>query len=62
MNSPSIPKAEPTLDSIEAAKDAFRETEASEFTAARAKYLEKIMPEAYAAVKNASRPSLWSNH
>jgi preprotein translocase subunit SecA len=44
----------PTAESIEAAKAAFHEAEA-EFPKARAKYLEQILPEAYAVVKNAAR-------
>ncbi|RPJ34457.1 MAG: preprotein translocase subunit SecA [Verrucomicrobiaceae bacterium] len=43
-----------TPESIEAAKAAFHESEA-EFPKARAKYLEQILPEAYAVVKNAAR-------
>ena len=44
----------PTAESIEAAKAAFHDAEA-EFPKARAKYLEQILPEAYAVVKNAAR-------
>ncbi len=43
-----------TADSIEAAKDAFAAIEAR-FPKARANYLESILPEAYAVVKNAAR-------
>jgi preprotein translocase subunit SecA len=51
----SLPsRIEPTAASIEAAKAAFHEAEA-EFPKARAKYLEQILPEAYAVVKNAAR-------
>ena len=51
----SLPaKVEPTASSIEAAKAAFHEAEA-DFPKARAKYLEQILPEAYAVVKNAAR-------
>ncbi|NQX01474.1 preprotein translocase subunit SecA, partial [bacterium] len=51
----SLPKTvAATVVSIEAAKTAFHEIE-SRFGAARAKYLEKILPEAYAVVKNAAR-------
>jgi len=51
----SLPrKVDPTVASIEAAKSAFLETSAR-FAKSRAKYLEKILPEAYAVVKNASR-------
>ena len=52
---PSLPKTiEASAESIEAAKAAFHEAEA-EFPRSRAKYLEKILPEAYAVVKNAAR-------
>ena len=52
---PSLPATvEPTPESIEAAKAAFHEAEL-EFPKSRAKYLEKILPEAYAVVKNAAR-------
>jgi preprotein translocase subunit SecA len=44
----------PTPESIEAAKAAFHDAEA-EFPKFRAKYLEQILPEAYAVVKNAAR-------
>ncbi len=51
----SLPAAvEPTVDSIEAAKAAFRDIE-PEFIRARARYLDQILPEAYAVVKNAAR-------
>ena len=43
-----------TPESIEAAKAAFHEAEL-EFPGSRAKYLEAILPEAYAVVKNAAR-------
>ncbi len=43
-----------TFESIEAAKAAFNEIEA-EFGKSRARYLEQILPEAYAVVKNAAR-------
>ena len=52
---PSIPKAEASVESIEQAKAGFREIEEDQFDAARAKYLDQIMPEAFAAVKNAAR-------
>jgi len=42
------------VDSIEEAKAAFREIE-PEFRLARARYLDQILPEAYAVVKNAAR-------
>ncbi len=52
---PALPaRIQPTAESIEAAKAAFHEAE-SEFPKARAKYLEQILPEAYAVVKNAAR-------
>jgi preprotein translocase subunit SecA len=52
---PDLPaKVDPTPDSIEAAKTAFHEAE-PEFIKLRAKYLETILPEAYAVVKNAAR-------
>jgi preprotein translocase subunit SecA len=44
----------PTPESIEAAKVAFHEVQ-PEFRKARAKYLEQILPEAYAVVKNGAR-------
>ncbi len=44
----------PTPESIEAAKSAFHEAEA-EFPKFRSKHLERILPEAYAVVKNAAR-------
>ncbi|HSP43929.1 MAG TPA: preprotein translocase subunit SecA [Luteolibacter sp.] len=52
---PALPsRIEPTAAAIEAAKAAFHEAE-SDFPKARAKYLEQILPEAYAVVKNAAR-------
>ncbi len=45
---------EPKVESLENAKAAFHRIE-SGFEAARAKYLNKILPEAYAVVKNAAR-------
>ena len=52
---PSIPSTIlPTPESIEAAKAAFHAVE-PEFQKARAKYLDSILPEAYAVVKNAAR-------
>jgi preprotein translocase subunit SecA len=53
---PALPSelVRPTPESIEAAKAAFHEAE-SDFPKARAKYLEQILPEAYAVVKNAAR-------
>ncbi|NJM38080.1 MAG: hypothetical protein HC845_09615 [Akkermansiaceae bacterium] len=52
---PSLPSSIlATPASIEAAKAAFHAIE-SEFPKSRAKYLEKILPEAYAVVKNGAR-------
>lgn len=52
---PSLPKVvNPTVASVEAAKTKFHEIE-GRFEKSRAKYLEKILPEAYAVVKNAAR-------
>ncbi len=52
---PSLPtKVDATAESIEAAKTAFHEVEI-EFPKLRAKHLERILPEAYAVVKNAAR-------
>ncbi len=52
---PALPsRVEATLASIEAAKSAFHQIE-GDFKKSRAKYLEKILPEAYAVVKNAAR-------
>ncbi|MCX6866888.1 MAG: preprotein translocase subunit SecA [Verrucomicrobia bacterium] len=52
---PALPAAiDPTPGSIENAKAAFHEAEL-EFPRSRAKHLEKILPEAYAVVKNAAR-------
>jgi preprotein translocase subunit SecA len=52
---PALPaKVEASVDAIEAAKAAFHEVEI-EFPRVRAKHLEKILPEAYAVVKNAAR-------
>ncbi len=51
---PALPaQVAPTAESIEAAKAAFQEA-AAEFPKARARYLEQILPEAYAVVKNAA--------
>ena len=52
---PSLPRAEANIDSIEDAKAAFRQLEENQFDAARAKYLDQIMSEAFAAVKSAAR-------
>ena len=52
---PQLPaRIEASPDSIEAAKEAFREIEPS-FRERRAKYLEQILPDAYAVVKNGAR-------
>ncbi len=52
---PALPaKVDATAESIEAAKAAFHEAEL-EFPRVRAKQLEKILPEAFAVVKNAAR-------
>jgi len=52
---PDLPTTvEPNADSIEAAKAAFREIE-PQFPTRRARYLDQILPEAYAVVKNAAR-------
>jgi preprotein translocase subunit SecA len=52
---PALPsKVDASVESIEAAKAAFRDIE-DDFIPARAKYLEQILPEAYAVVKNAAR-------
>jgi preprotein translocase subunit SecA len=52
---PSLPSSiRPNPEAIEAAKAAFHEIE-PEFQKARAKYLETILPEAYAVVKNGAR-------
>ena len=51
----TLPKTvAPTCDAIEHAKAAFHEIE-PQFAAARAKFLDQILPEAYAVVKNAAR-------
>ena len=52
---PALPSAEPNVESIEEAKSAFRTVEEDLFDTARAKYLDQIMPEAFAAVKSAAR-------
>ncbi|MBK1790279.1 preprotein translocase subunit SecA [Persicirhabdus sediminis] len=50
----SLPKCDASVESIEAGKKAFTEIE-DDFPRARAKYLDEILPEAYAAVKNGAR-------
>ena len=51
----SLPRnVEATAGSIESAKAAFHQVEGA-FTKSRARYLETILPEAYAVVKNAAR-------
>jgi preprotein translocase subunit SecA len=47
-------RVEPTAESIEAAKSSFHTAEA-EFPRCRAIYLDRILPEAYAVVKNGAR-------
>ena len=52
---PSLPAAvSASVESIEAAKSAFHQVE-GRFAKSRARYLEAILPEAYAVVKNAAR-------
>jgi len=52
---PSLPsKVDASAESIEAAKAAFHEAEL-DFPRSRARHLEKILPEAYAVVKNGAR-------
>ncbi len=51
---PSLPTIEPTCESIEAAKEAFASIE-EQFDKKREDYLNEILPEAYAVVKNAAR-------
>jgi len=52
---PSLPATiEATAEAIEAAKAAFHEIE-SNFRTSRARFLEQILPEAYAVVKNGAR-------
>ena len=52
---PSLPReVAATAGSIESAKAAFHQIEGA-FAKSRARYLEKILPEAYAVVKNAAR-------
>ena len=52
---PHLPaKIDATADAIEEAKEAFRDIEPS-FRERRAKYLEQILPDAYAVVKNGAR-------
>ncbi len=52
---PELPaRVEASAESIEAAKEAFREIE-ERFPELRRKYLETILPEAFAVVKNTSR-------
>ena len=47
---PKLPKVEPTVDSIEAGKKAFMEIE-PKFDKLRSRYLEEILPEAFAVAK-----------
>ncbi len=51
---PKLPHIEPTAESIEEGKKAWQEME-PKFTKMRAKYLESILPEAFAAVKCGAR-------
>ncbi|WP_193213902.1 preprotein translocase subunit SecA [Luteolibacter marinus] len=52
---PSLPAdVAPTVAAIESAKAAFHHVE-EQFAASRAKYLQQILPEAYAVVKNGAR-------
>ena len=51
---PSLPSQLNSLEDIAAAKEAFAEIE-DDFPALREKYLDDILPEAYAVVKNAAR-------
>ncbi|MBK1833809.1 preprotein translocase subunit SecA [Roseibacillus ishigakijimensis] len=51
---PNLPQVEATPASIEKAKAAFHEIE-DQFPKLREKYLEEILPEAYAVVKNGAR-------
>jgi len=57
---PSLPTVSATPESIEKAKEAFNNIEEN-FSDKRAKYLDKILPEAYAVVKNAARRMLGSS-
>ncbi|MDC0088373.1 preprotein translocase subunit SecA, partial [Akkermansiaceae bacterium] len=52
---PTLPKATADIQTIEQAKAAFRDAEDDHFQGSRAKYLDQIMPEAFAAVKSAAR-------
>ncbi|MCI7698627.1 MAG: preprotein translocase subunit SecA [Akkermansia sp.] len=51
---PKLPAVEPTVESIEAAKEAWAEVE-PRFEKLRAAYLESILPEAFAVVKRGAR-------
>lgn len=51
---PRLPQVEPTAESIEKAKQAWSDVE-PKFEKMRAKYLEDILPEAFAVVKSAAR-------
>ncbi|MGE9267751.1 MAG: DEAD/DEAH box helicase, partial [Verrucomicrobiales bacterium] len=51
---PNLPAVEATAESIAAAKEAFAEIE-DDFFGLRARYLDNILPEAYAVVKNGAR-------
>ena len=52
---PNLPQVTADAESIETAKNAFREIELNNFQTSRAKYLDSIMVEAFAAVKSAAR-------
>ncbi|NWK56662.1 preprotein translocase subunit SecA [Verrucomicrobiaceae bacterium N1E253] len=52
---PGLPSVDNNTNSIEEAKAAFRELEETSFPQAQSKYIESILPEAYAAVKSAAR-------
>jgi preprotein translocase subunit SecA len=51
----SIPQVTASVESIEETKAIFRNLEENSFDKARSLYIEKILPEAYAAVKSAAR-------
>jgi preprotein translocase subunit SecA len=59
---PSLPaRVLATAESIEAAKEAFHEIEPL-FSKSRARYLDQILPEAYAVVKNGARRLFGTTH
>ncbi|MFT5906781.1 MAG: preprotein translocase subunit SecA [Cryomorphaceae bacterium] len=57
---PSLPTVTASPESIDEAKNAFNKIE-EDFSDKRAQYLDKILPEAYAVVKNAARRMLGSS-